>query len=146
MNRVMLEIASLLGANPHMASDIVLDMLANPSLPLVKAVFVRTGKQYGPYEPAANPPLSYSSASVNKLTRQEYVLIQAEGVWLAMNPIHRQNAADNGYVHTELQLQQGGKVEAIKFVRNALGIGLRDAKDLVEAHCSPYKNEDEHST
>ncbi len=141
MNRVMLEIASLLGANPHMASDIVLDMLANPSLPLVKAVFVRTGKQYDPYEPAANPPLSYSSAAVNSLTRQEHVLIQAEGVWLAMNPIERQNAKDNEFAWTEDQLRKLGKVEAIKFVRRELGIGLRDAKDLVEAHCNPHKSE-----
>jgi hypothetical protein len=31
-------------------------------------------------------------------------------------------------------LQRGNKIEAIKIVRKTLGLGLKEAKDLVEAH------------
>ena len=34
----------------------------------------------------------------------------------------------------KLALRQGNKIEAIKLVREAHGLGLKEAKDVVEAH------------
>lgn len=92
-------------------------------------------------------PMSFSEDQVNSLTRQEQVLIQAKGVWLFMNRAHcckydsDQLNFDLSFRRelTEKQRNRFGIVEAIKFVREELGIGLGDAKSLVEAYCNPFK-------
>ena len=96
---------------------------------------------------ALRAPMSFSEGQVNSLTRQEQVLIQAEGIWLFMNRAHCRSY-DNDQLNldlsfrralTEQQRNRFGIVEAIKFVREELGIGLLEAKSLVEAYCNPFK-------
>lgn len=153
LNRSTLEIASLLGANPYMASDIVLDMLADPSLSLVRAVFVRTGVQYGPCEPAIEEEVKEANTNqhtdifthMTHATRRERILVFASGVWLEANrrlmEDYKNRLNGDAGVTTKLtdeQKSRFGIIEAIKFVRAELGLGLRDAKKLVDDRCSPF--------
>lgn len=62
--------------------------------------------------------------------------------YIAISPCHRQSGVvavdSNGLLAQEIEtLKAGNKIEAIKMVRERTGLGLRDAKDLVDKAFPP---------